>query len=191
MTVKIFLDDRRATPLGWTRCYWPDHVIQWLESEPVEVVSLDYDLGDKETAEREGRPERTGYDVLAWIEEQLVLHGRQPPKLTIHSDNPAGIDRMRRAIESIQKRYENLDNMLESRRLLPKVRSRLVRADWRGDDAYYVPEDLEQVCQLDDRDPDDQDPGVTTPKAGALPYTKDGYPDCEPSDPLFERYPKQ
>jgi hypothetical protein len=75
--------------------------------------------------------------------------------------------------------------MLQDRRLPEKDRKRLVRADWHGEDVYYLPEHLEWVCV-----PTDEDPGVSTPKPGALPYFKDGLPVCEPLDPFFARYPK-
>ena len=48
---------------------------------------------------------------------------------------------------------------------------RVVKADWRGDGFYYLPEDLEWVCE-----PSNDDPGIATPKAGAIPRNKDGSP---------------
>lgn len=54
--MQVFLDDSRQTPLGWVRVYWPYQAIELLEGGEVEVISLDYDLGDHERG--------TGYDVL-------------------------------------------------------------------------------------------------------------------------------
>ena len=44
--VKIFLDDLRPAPEGWTPARWPDEVIRLLESGVVTELSLDHDLGD-------------------------------------------------------------------------------------------------------------------------------------------------
>lgn len=102
--MKIFLDDCRPTPEGWVRCYWPSEVIALLETGQVTEVSLDHDLGDADQAKLENRREITGKVVLEWIEEQLIVHDRQPPVMRIHSDNGPGIRAMALAIESIERR---------------------------------------------------------------------------------------
>jgi hypothetical protein len=43
---RVFLDDRRPAPDGWTLVRWPDEVIALLETGAVEELSLDHDLGD-------------------------------------------------------------------------------------------------------------------------------------------------
>lgn len=93
--MKIYLDDERETPEGWTRCYWPDEVIELLKGDiPVSEVSLDHDLGDDERG--------TGYDVLTWIEEQVVTNNYVPPKLKVHSANVSARIKMALAIQSIE-----------------------------------------------------------------------------------------
>lgn len=74
--MRVFLDDERATPDGWIRAYWPSEVIELLETGKVEELSLDHDLGDDERG--------TGYDVVLWIEEAVVLRGFRPPKISVH-----------------------------------------------------------------------------------------------------------
>ena len=91
--MKIWLDDKRPEPSGWTRCYWPEEVIELLRAYPVTEISLDHDLGDDDHG--------TGYDVLLWIEEQVVLHEYKPPIIHIHSDNSSAVQRMRLAVQSI------------------------------------------------------------------------------------------
>lgn len=44
---------------------------------------------------------------------------------------------------------------------------RVYKADWRGDDFYYTPQDLEWV---------DEEKTITTPKQGAIPRNKNGDP---------------
>jgi hypothetical protein len=93
--VKIYLDDARETPIGWTRAYWPDEVIAWLKTGTVEAVSLDHDLGDDARG--------TGYDVIVWIEEAVALRGFTPPIIRVHSANPTAAARMHAGIAAIQR----------------------------------------------------------------------------------------
>jgi hypothetical protein len=44
--MRVFLDNERETPDGWTRVYWPNEAIRLLETGTVEELSLDHDLGD-------------------------------------------------------------------------------------------------------------------------------------------------
>jgi len=44
--MKVFLDDERATPEGWTRVFWPAEAIALLPTGEVTEISLDHDLGD-------------------------------------------------------------------------------------------------------------------------------------------------
>jgi len=99
MYVKIFLDDERPTPEGWVRAYWPDEVIALITAGGVNVVSLDHDLGDDERG--------TGYSVLLWLEEQVVVHGMQPPVLLVHSANSSARIKMEAAIASIYRHAES------------------------------------------------------------------------------------
>ncbi|MBI3205300.1 MAG: hypothetical protein HYZ29_27425 [Myxococcales bacterium] len=102
--MKVFLDDERPTPDGWIAARWPSEVIEWLRGGGVTHVSLDHDLGDAADAQREDRPERTGYDVLVWLEERAFTEPQAPvPELSIHSANAAGRERMARAIVSIER----------------------------------------------------------------------------------------
>jgi hypothetical protein len=94
--IRIFLDDERPAPDGWTLCRWPQDVIDLLKANPenVEIVSLDHDLGDET---------RNGYQVLLWIEEAVVTHGYHPPQLRVHSSNSSAVQKMQAAIHQIEK----------------------------------------------------------------------------------------
>jgi len=94
--MKIFLDDVRETPNGWTRTYWPDETIKLLKDNIVTEISLDHDLGNDEKG--------TGYDVLLWIEEQVFLYDYKPPIIYIHSSNSSAVSKMKRAVENIKRR---------------------------------------------------------------------------------------
>lgn len=94
--MKVFLDDLRVPPEGWVQVRWPEEAIALLKIGAVSELSLDHDLGDDHHG--------TGYDVLLWIEEAVVLTGFQPPGITIHSANPAARLRMEAALRSISAR---------------------------------------------------------------------------------------
>ena len=91
--MKVFLDDERATPEGWVRVYWPDEAVALLQTGQVTEISLDHDLGDDARG--------TGYDVVLWIEEAVHLRGFVPPRMQVHSANPAARARMLAGIAAI------------------------------------------------------------------------------------------
>jgi hypothetical protein len=93
--MKVHLDDIRQAPRGWRRAYWPDEAIRMLETGKVTEISLDHDLGDDSRG--------TGYDVLLWIEEAVANRGFHPPKIRIHTANPAAKLRMEAAVRSIMR----------------------------------------------------------------------------------------
>ena len=95
MPMRVFLDDERATPPGGVRTYWPDEVITLLKTGDVVELSLDHDLGDDLRG--------TGYSVLLWLEEQVVLHGLKPPILRVHSANSSARLKMEAAIATIYR----------------------------------------------------------------------------------------
>jgi len=94
--VKVYLDDERETPPGWRRVYWPDEAIALLKTGEVSEISLDHDLGDDERG--------TGYDVVTWIEEAVVLHGFKPPIMHVHSANSSARIKMQAGIDAIERR---------------------------------------------------------------------------------------
>jgi Cyclic-phosphate processing Receiver domain len=98
--VKVWLDDLREAPEGWIHVKTPKEAIGLLRSGEVEEISLDHDLG-LTTAERE----RTGYDVLAWLEEGVAMGTweHRLPKIHVHSANPVGRRRIEQAIRSINR----------------------------------------------------------------------------------------
>ena len=93
--MRIYLDDERPTPEGWTRVYWPAEAISLLKSGEVTEISLDHDLGDDVRG--------TGYDVITWIEEAVVTRAFVPPLIRVHSANPAARERMEAGIASISR----------------------------------------------------------------------------------------
>ena len=93
--MKVFLDDERSAPEGWVRVFWPDEAIALLQTGQVREISLDHDLGDDARG--------TGYDVIVWIEEAVLLRGFVPPRMGVHSANPAARTRMLAGIGAIDR----------------------------------------------------------------------------------------
>lgn len=87
--MKIYLDDIRDAPEGWTRTYFVEETIELLKenSGKVGVISLDNDLG-------QGYVE--GRKVIDWLEEQAHLGNFDviPKRILIHSSNTVAVDYM-------------------------------------------------------------------------------------------------
>jgi hypothetical protein len=94
--VKVWLDDERPAPKGWTRAFSVDEVRELLSRGGVEELSLDNDLG-------EGEPE--GREVVRWLEE-LAFWGdfeTVPDKISVHSANSVARADMEAGIRNIRK----------------------------------------------------------------------------------------
>lgn len=90
--MKVYLDDIRDTPTGWTRAYNAWEAIDLLRTGQVKEISLDHDLGDEPTSAGygENRNPGTGYNVCLWMVENNVF----PATIYIHSKNPVGKQNM-------------------------------------------------------------------------------------------------
>lgn len=98
--MKLFLDDERPCPYGWTGVKYPQEAINILNNKKVSVISLDHDLGDDEKI-------GTGYDVLLWIEERVYTDiDYVSPKINIHTTNPSAKQKMEMAVKNINKLYK-------------------------------------------------------------------------------------
>jgi hypothetical protein len=93
--MKVFLDDERPPPPGWIGVRWPEEAIAYLQTNTVEELSLDHDLGDDTRG--------TDYDVILWIEESVAIRGFRPPRIIVHSANPSARVKMELAIQSIER----------------------------------------------------------------------------------------
>lgn len=93
--MKLYMDDARDTPEGWTRTYTVDETITVLLTRTVTHLSLDNDLGEDQ---------KEGYKVLDWLEETVYNDRTFPlPEVTIHSSNASRVEYMQRALKSIER----------------------------------------------------------------------------------------
>jgi len=95
--MKLWLDDIRQEPQGWSRTLSVRKTVEYLDKGNVSVLSLDHDLGNPEVV-------GTGYDVLLWIEKR-AFNDRdfKIPKIKIHTANAPARDRMKAAVKRIMK----------------------------------------------------------------------------------------
>lgn len=98
--MNVWLDDERPAPEGWILCRWPEQVIDLIKTGKVEWISLDYDLGEDSGYSNP----RTGYDVITWLEEQVINHGMTSiPVIFLHDQNPISKKKMAEGILSIKR----------------------------------------------------------------------------------------
>ncbi|MFT4841573.1 MAG: hypothetical protein ACI90M_002036 [Candidatus Azotimanducaceae bacterium] len=93
--IRVYLDDERVPPAGWTLVRWPDEAIALLKQGDVEEISLDHDLGDDDRG--------TGYDVVLWVERAVVQDGFNPPAMRVHSANSSARAKMESGIQAIAR----------------------------------------------------------------------------------------
>lgn len=91
--MKIYLDDLRDTPKGYTRTYSVNETIKLIEEleakkTPIEVLDLDHDLGDYASDGGDA------IKLLDWLVERNTLY-----PIKIHTMNGVGKDNMQRMIE--------------------------------------------------------------------------------------------
>lgn len=75
--INVYLDDYRPCPQGFVAAKTAEECILLLESEKVDIISLDFDLGW-------GQP--TGLEVV----EYMVGSGRYPRTIYIHTSSSSG-----------------------------------------------------------------------------------------------------
>lgn len=115
--MKVYLDDIRDCPEGWTLARNYQEALDLLRTGKVTEISLDHDLGmevtgkvdvdewDNQILLARDIEAKTGYDVACWIEEALYHgHLRWDMKIHCHSANPAGKKRIMQVIEAIERR---------------------------------------------------------------------------------------
>ena len=98
--MKLYLDDERHPPSGWTLTKNVKTTINFIAKGDVTDLSLDHDLGvDYEN----------GYDVLLWIERQVFTNPgfKLPDNIKIHTANPSARKKMELALNRILNKYNN------------------------------------------------------------------------------------
>jgi hypothetical protein len=116
--MKLWLDDIRPAPDGWTWAKTAPDAIAALNAGDVAEISMDHDLGEEPGV-------GTGYNVACWIEEAVATGAFVPPVMAVHSRNSVGAANISRAIASINR-------LMLRRQLMSIVTSVLRAADPEG-----------------------------------------------------------
>lgn len=103
--MKVYVDDMRDTPDGWTPAISSCEAVELLKNNAVTHISLDHDMGF----------DGNGNDVLLWIEFNVHMYGYKPPHITIHTSNASAKMKMELGVKSIVKKAnDNKRNGTES-----------------------------------------------------------------------------
>jgi hypothetical protein len=95
--MRLYLDDHRPAPQGWTLARTADEAIDYLRQGQVTDLSLDYDLGDPHFG--------TGMDVLNWLERAVAEGKVRLPDLAAHSGLLLGRKRLEATIALLNERF--------------------------------------------------------------------------------------
>lgn len=89
--IRLWLDDVRPAPTGWTHVKSVNQALRVLANGPVVEVSLDHDLGDY------AHDGGDGYRVVDWMAENGIW-----PRdgVRVHSANPVGRERIQGVIDT-------------------------------------------------------------------------------------------
>jgi hypothetical protein len=97
--MNVYLDDQRDPYEGWVLARRVDEAIELLKTGKVATISLDYYLSEDVN-------DPTGWDVLTWIEEQVISRGFKPPKIRLHTTSLEGRMIMGAVVERIVEAHE-------------------------------------------------------------------------------------
>ena len=95
--MKVYLDDLRPAPAGWTLAKTADEAIDALRGGGVTELSLDFDLGDPVHG--------TGLIVLNWLEGAVAEGKCQLPRMIAHSGHALGRRRLEAQIDLLEQRF--------------------------------------------------------------------------------------
>ncbi len=104
MNLHLYVDDERDLPESseedlWVLARTYAQAIELLAGWVFQSVSLDHDLGE----------ERTGYDIVCWLERRQISGGHIPVVIKAHSANPVGRANIDRAVRTIERRHINAE----------------------------------------------------------------------------------
>lgn len=93
--MRLWVDDERPAPEGWTHALNAGEALLLLSTGEVEELSLDNDLGLES---------REGWEIANWIEARVREQSLVPPmSMKCHSGNPAARKRIEATFEAIRR----------------------------------------------------------------------------------------
>lgn len=111
--MNLFVDDLRKCPDGWHLARTVTEAIRVLATQAVDHVSLDHDISHAVQVNGLARPYPCGetFEPVAWYLREMamrrnVANWEVPRKITLHTANPAGAEKMRNIL------YHHYDNIV-------------------------------------------------------------------------------
>lgn len=94
--INLYVDDLRDCPIGFKIARTAEEAIYILETEKVNILSLDHDLG----LDKEGNLMKTGYDIVKYFCQNSLKVNR----IYLHTDNVVGRENMYQTLLAAQRR---------------------------------------------------------------------------------------
>ena len=96
MSKTLLIDDMRNIPADVIARTFQEGIDALLTEGPFDILYLDHDLADWE----EGHREKTGYDIMCFLEENPHL---LPKQIILVTSNPVGRARMQAVIDRLYR----------------------------------------------------------------------------------------
>lgn len=97
----LLIDDFRCFNVNVIARNYHDGIWELEHHGPWATLYLDYDFGDLGSYDSERNRQMNGHDVLVWLEEHPQFI---PEEITIVSDNPSGVERMKLALAALERK---------------------------------------------------------------------------------------
>jgi hypothetical protein len=88
---KVYFGYTTSTPDGWTWASSVKDAIDMLSHNEVSQIYLEFDIG---------------YDVLKWIENEVLTNAYEPPKMIIGKVDDVERKKMEKVVQNILRLYE-------------------------------------------------------------------------------------
>ncbi len=91
--MKLWIDDERPKPKDFdlvARNY--QEALEIIANNEITYISFDHDLGE----------EKTGYDIVCWLEEEIYYGRLKKFEWNVHSANPSGAKKMILTLEKME-----------------------------------------------------------------------------------------
>lgn len=95
-SMKLYVDDLRDCPEGYTVARTVEEALYYLRNHKVNILSLDHDLGE----DKNHNLLPTGYDLVKTMCEERL----RADKIYLHTDNPVGRENMYETLKGARRR---------------------------------------------------------------------------------------
>lgn len=94
--MRLYVDDLRKEPKGWTRAKTVTEAIRILATQEVTEVSIDHDISHRINMDSIARPFPCGetFEPVVWFLREMAHNGRKIATVTLHTANPIGAKKM-------------------------------------------------------------------------------------------------